>query len=107
MSNKEDIEPPVLTAEWFAKARPAREVLPARVLAAAKRGRPKASETKEGNLRKLRFLDFAIPETFIFTGLEFSQNRFSEVARSCQYTFFARHSCRFPRNRARLANANQ
>jgi len=52
MPNKKDIEPPVLTAEWFAKARPAREALPASALAAAKRGRPKAGETKEAvNIR--------------------------------------------------------
>jgi len=52
MSNKKEIEPPILTAEWFAKARPAKDVLPARVLAAAKRGRPKARETKEAvNIR--------------------------------------------------------
>jgi len=52
MSNRKEIDPPILTAEWFTKARPAKDVLPARVLAAAKRGRPKAAETKEAvNIR--------------------------------------------------------
>jgi len=44
-----DFESPVLSAEWFAKARPARDVLPASVMAAARRmpGRPKAEVTKQ------------------------------------------------------------
>jgi len=44
----------VLSADWFTKARPAKEVLPDRVLAAARRlpGRPKAEVTKEAvNIR--------------------------------------------------------
>jgi uncharacterized protein (DUF4415 family) len=40
---------PELDAAWFAQARPGREVLPARVLAAAKRkpGRPAGDNNKE------------------------------------------------------------
>ncbi|MDR0458535.1 MAG: BrnA antitoxin family protein [Burkholderiaceae bacterium] len=48
------IEPPVLPAAWFVKARPAKDVLPANVMAAARRapGRPKAAVTKEAvNIR--------------------------------------------------------
>jgi uncharacterized protein (DUF4415 family) len=49
-----DSESPALSAEWFAKARPAKDVLPAHVMAAARRspGRPKAAVTKEAvNIR--------------------------------------------------------
>jgi uncharacterized protein (DUF4415 family) len=44
-----DFESPVLSAEWFAKARPARDALPARVMAAARRmpGRPRAEAPKQ------------------------------------------------------------
>ena len=43
-----DSDSPVLSAEWFAQARPAKDVLPANVMAAARRpGRPKAEAPKE------------------------------------------------------------
>ncbi len=44
-----DSDAPTLSAEWFAKALPAAQVLPAQVMAAARRkpGRPKARVTKE------------------------------------------------------------
>lgn len=55
-SKKQDMafEPPALSAEWFAKAHPAKDVLPANVMTAARRspGRPKAEVTKEAvNIR--------------------------------------------------------
>ena len=44
----------MLSAEWFSQARPAKDVLPAHVMTAARRspGRPKATVTKEAvNIR--------------------------------------------------------
>lgn len=48
-----DSDSPVLDAAWFAKARPARDVLPAGVLAAAKRtpGRPAGSNKESTTVR--------------------------------------------------------
>lgn len=48
-----DSDSPILDKAWFAKARPAREVLPAHVLAAAKRspGRPAGSNKESTTIR--------------------------------------------------------
>jgi uncharacterized protein (DUF4415 family) len=48
-----DIDSPILDEAWFAKARPAREVLPAHVLAAAKRApeRPLGSNKQSTTVR--------------------------------------------------------
>ncbi len=42
-----DSDSPALSADWFAKARPATQVLPENVLAAARRGRPFSDNPKE------------------------------------------------------------
>lgn len=48
-----DSDSPILDEAWFAKARPAREVLPSHVLAAAKRpaGRPAGSNKESTTIR--------------------------------------------------------
>ncbi|MDR0779084.1 MAG: BrnA antitoxin family protein [Pseudomonadales bacterium] len=51
--NAVDSDPPILDEGWFAKARPARDVLPAHVLMAAKRllGRPVGSNKESTTVR--------------------------------------------------------
>lgn len=53
MTKPKTAESPTLDAAWFAKAKPARQVLPARVLAAAKRrpGRPAGSNKESTTVR--------------------------------------------------------
>ncbi len=75
-----DSDAPTLTADWFAKARPAAQVLPDNVLAAARRGRGRPKSDTAKVAVKLR-LDPDLVEALRATG-EGWQTRVNDTLRA-------------------------